>query len=129
MLSIDVDLDGPVPIYQQIADGIRELIARGAFADGAELPSVRHLGAQVGVNLNTVARAYRILAEEGLVELRRGTAARVLTTSRNASPGAPLLDDEARRRLSDLFSRWVLRGATHSEIRRALRDAAAEYFR
>ena len=129
MLSIEVDLEGAVPVYQQIADGIRALIARGLLAQGAELPGVRQLGAQVGVNLNTVARAYRILAEEGLVDLKWGTAARVRESARKPSSDEPLLDDEARRRLFDLFSRWVLRGAAQPEIQRALKHATAEFFR
>jgi GntR family transcriptional regulator len=127
--SIEVDLDAAVPVYQQIADGLRALIARGALNHGAELPSVRQLGAQVGVNLNTVARAYRILAEEGLVDLKQGAAAHVLAATPRGSSNLVLLDDDARRKLSDLFSRWRLKGATQREIERALREAAAEFFR
>ena len=130
MLSIEVDLDASVPIYQQIADGIRALIARGSLAGGAELPSVRQLGAQVGVNLNTVARAYRILAEDGLVGLKQGAPARVLATPRSSAVAdESLLDDETRRRLFDVFSRWVLRGAGRPDIQRALKHATAEFFR
>jgi len=129
VLSIEIDLDAAVPIYQQIADGIRALIARGSLAPGAELPSVRQLGAQVGVNLNTVARAYRILADEGLVDLKQGAAARVVTSAHKGAREEPVLDDDARRRLFDLFSRWILRGATHKEIDRALKSATAEFFR
>lgn len=126
MLSIEVDLDAATPVYQQIADGIRALIARGHLEDGAALPGVRRLGAQVGVNQNTVARAYRILADDGLVDLRQGAAARV----RVAPPdeGAPLLDDDTRRQLFDLFSRWVLRGASKRQIKRAVAHATAEFF-
>ena len=128
MLAIEVDLDGAVPIYQQIADGIRSLIARGALGDGAVLPSVRRLGAQVGVNLNTVARAYRILAEDGLVDLKQGAAARVRASERKGARRKPVLDDDARRKLFDLFSRWTLEGATQKQIERALESASAEFF-
>src|ERR1044071_8291471 len=107
MLSIEVDLDASVPVYQQIADGLRALIARGELARGAELPSVRQLGAQVGVNLNTVARAYRILADEGLIDLKQGSAARVLEPTLKSGGEVVILDDEAKKRLFDLFSRWV----------------------
>ena len=128
-LSIEVDLEGTIPLYQQIADGIRALIARGALAGGAELPSVRQLGTQVGVNLNTVARAYRILAEEGLIDLKQGAAARVVAVAPKGQHGEPILDDDARRNLFDVFSRWVLKGASRREIERALKSATAEFFR
>ena len=127
MLTIEIDLDAATPVYQQIADGVRALIARGSLDAGDDLPSVRKLGGQVGVNLNTVARAYRILADEGLVELRQGAAARVAIPEKSAGDG-PLLDGETRRRLFDMFSRWVLRGATRPQIQRALKHATAEFF-
>lgn len=129
MLSIEVDLDAGTPIYQQIADGIRELIARGSLVDGAVLPSVRALGRQVGVNLNTVARAYRILADEGLVELKQGAPAKVATAPRERRVDGAMLDDDARRKLFDLFSRWILDGANKRQIERVLKTATAEYFR
>lgn len=128
MLAIEVDLDGAVPIYQQIADGIRGLIARGALSDGAVLPSVRRLGASIGVNLNTVARAYRILGEEGLVEVRQGAPARVRTAERKGARRKQVLDEDARRKLFGLFSRWTLEGATQKQIERALESAATEFF-
>ena len=126
MLSIEIDMDADVPVYRQIADELRALIARGELVDGAELPSVRRLGAKIGVNLNTVARAYRILAEEGLIDLRHGAAARVRVPQRTGR--GPALDDEARRRLFDLFSRWRLEGASRKQIERVLVSAAAEFF-
>lgn len=129
MISIEIDLDAPAAVYQQIADGIRALIARGELLDGVELPSVRQLGAQIGVNLNTVARAYRILAEEGLVELKQGASARVVAGVQLSAREVPMVDEEARRRLFDLFSRWVLKGATQREIERALKTATAEFFK
>lgn len=126
MLSIEIDADADLSVYQQIADQLRALIARGALDDGAELPSVRRLGAQIGVNLNTVARAYRTLAADGLIELRHGAAARVRVP--RPGRGDPKLDDEARRRLFDLFSRWRLEGANRKQIERVLASAAAEFF-
>ena len=60
-MFLTIKTDDPRPIYQQVADGIKELIARGKLAEGASLPPVRQLAADLGVNLNTFATAYREL--------------------------------------------------------------------
>ena len=59
-------------LYQQIIDGVKALIARGELREGSTLPSVRQLAADLGVNLNTIAFAYRCLQEEGFLEIRHG---------------------------------------------------------
>src|SRR5262245_31651242 len=112
MRGIAIDLESSVPVYRQIAQEVRGLVARGELAGGDELPSVRVLAARVGVNLNTVAKAYRILADEGLVDLRHGAGARVKPAApqRTAASPGPAIDDESRRRLRDILSRWVLGG-------------------
>ncbi len=126
-LLITVDFDSNVPIYRQIADQIRALVARRQLSNGDELPSVRRLGTMIGVNQNTVARAYRILAEEGLVLLRHGAGARVSEPkSPYREPGA--IDDHERR-LHDIISRLVLRGASRAEVERALMEAVERFFR
>jgi GntR family transcriptional regulator len=74
------------PIYVQVARQIREAIASGAIPPGAVLPSVRTLGSDLGVNLNTVARAYRLLEEDGFVEIEDRAGVRVLPPAAHASP-------------------------------------------
>ncbi len=125
MITITIDHDGAVPVYRQIADELRALIARGELADGEELPSVRHLGGALGVNQNTVAKAYRMLADEGIVELRHGAGARV---RRDGSPYRQAPPDDTERTLQDLIARWVLAGATRTNIERALARALDAYF-
>ena len=127
MRAISVDLGSEVPVYRQIADEIRGLVARGLIAAGEELPSVRQLGAMLGVNLNTVAKAYRLLADEGLVDLKQGASARVTDVER---PQAVLrLDPEVERELSHVFSRWVLAGAEREQIEGLLGEALDSFFR
>jgi GntR family transcriptional regulator len=123
--SIIVDHDSPVPLYRQIADGVRALIASGALSDGDELPSVRKLGAMLGVNLNTVAKAYRVLADEQVVDLRHGAAARVL-----APPVATdeSVDDEARRALFDVVGRMRLHGASEDAARDTFEEALSRFY-
>lgn len=81
---IAVDLSSPVPIYWQIADGIRQCIARGEMLPGDVLPSLRALASHLRVSVSSVAKAYALLASEGLVSTRRGKGS-VVSTRRPAS--------------------------------------------
>ena len=69
-MLLHITTDG-VPIYQQIVDQIRFRIVSGQLVPGDELPTIRGLAESARVNPNTVARAYRELEQEGLVEKRR----------------------------------------------------------
>ena len=68
-----IEPDNPVPIFQQIADGIRAAVAAGVYRPGDLIPSVRQQALALVVNPNTVQRAYEQLEREGLVESRKGT--------------------------------------------------------
>jgi GntR family transcriptional regulator len=71
-LRIRVNPALPTPIWSQIEDGVRHLVASGALVPGAALPSVRDLARAERINPNTVAKAYQRLAEAGVLETRRG---------------------------------------------------------
>lgn len=71
-----VPADG-LPIYLQIVRYVERGVAAGTIADGEELPSRRVLSAQLGVNPNTVQKAYRLLEEEGLITSRSGAKSEV----------------------------------------------------
>ena len=62
----------PAPIWRQIEEGIRRLIALGALQPGGAVPSVRDLARDLRVNPNTVARAYQRLSEGGVLMVKRG---------------------------------------------------------
>src|SRR5438105_15503123 len=62
----------PAPIWKQIEEGMRRLIALGALKAGAPVPSVRDLAKDLRVNPNTVARAYQRLTEGGVLSVKRG---------------------------------------------------------
>ena len=66
-----------LPIYLQIIRHVKRGIAAGTVAAGDELPSRRMLSAQLGVNPNTVQKAYRLLEEEGLITSRSGAKSEV----------------------------------------------------
>jgi GntR family transcriptional regulator len=73
MISFDsfVMEDGS-PIYTQIVRHVKRGIAAGTIRDGDEMPSRRVLSALLGINPNTVQKAYRILEDEGVIESRAG---------------------------------------------------------
>ena len=70
MLTISINRGLNQPVYEQIADQVRQLVSSGALAPGTALPSVRRLAGDFGVNLNTIARAYRLLEGEGFLVIR-----------------------------------------------------------
>ena len=69
---IRVDTTLPTPIWSQIEEAVRHLVASGALRPGDALPSVRDLAREQRINPNTVAKAYQRLVEAGIVETRRG---------------------------------------------------------
>lgn len=71
-LQIQIDLRSDSPIYIQIVEQIQQLVAVGRLKPGDQLPTVRQLAAELRINFNTVARAYRILDEAGLISTQHG---------------------------------------------------------
>ncbi|CAN7305449.1 GntR family transcriptional regulator [Knoellia sp. LjRoot47] len=70
-LRLTVDVTAHVPPYEQVRAQLAGLIARGNLAEGDRLPTVRALAGDLGLAVNTVARAYKELEAEGLVTTRR----------------------------------------------------------
>jgi GntR family transcriptional regulator len=87
-----LDPKSAVPICRQITDQIRRSVAGGLLAPGDRLPSVRELAARILVNPNTVAKVYRDLERDGLLETRRGDGTYV-------SPEATSMAEADRRRI------------------------------
>ncbi len=81
------------PIYRQIMDQVKYLIASGRLRPGEELPTVRGLAQDLLINPNTVARAYRELEQAGILVTRQGAGTYVSTQ------GTPLSREECRRLL------------------------------
>jgi GntR family transcriptional regulator len=82
-MQIHISPDDGVPIYLQIVNQVKYLVASGRLAPGEELPPIRALAEQLLVNPNTVARAYRELEVAGVVTKRRTAGTFV---SENGSP-------------------------------------------
>lgn len=71
-LNITLELGSSTPIYVQIVDQVREQLAAGRLKPGDQLPTVRQLASELRVNFNTIARAYRLLDDAGLISTQRG---------------------------------------------------------
>ena len=101
-MEIRISSNSGTPIYLQIVEQVRFLVASGQLVVGERLPAVRKLAERIIVNPNTVARAYRELEAAGIVESRHGSGAYV-TMSRS-----PLNKREQKKiidsRLDDLLS-------------------------
>jgi GntR family transcriptional regulator len=112
---LSIDINDRRAIYRQIADGIKALIASGQLREGQPLPAVRQVAADLGVNLNTIAAAYRDLQSEGLIIVKRGLGATVASRS-TAQKGAQHSEDELRRPLRTALTELVLAGMARGEI-------------
>ena len=84
-LIFEINPTSGVPIYRQIVDQVRALIAGGALQEGDLLPSVRQVALAAAVNPMTVSKAYSRLETEGVVRRARGLGMQVLAPSQNGS--------------------------------------------
>jgi len=75
---IYLDFRSGIPIFTQIIDQIKQQVASGLLKPGDQLPTVRALAAELRVNFNTVARAYRLLDEAGLISTQHGRGTYIL---------------------------------------------------
>jgi GntR family transcriptional regulator len=118
---IRVDATLPTPIWSQIEEGVRHLVASGALRPGDALPSVRDLAREQRINPNTVAKAYQRLAESGILETRRGEGTFVAARppAMPTAEKARLLREGATR----LATLAVNLGSTRSEAVSALQAA------
>jgi len=115
MLSVSITSN--TPLHDQIVGQLRHLIAAGALVTGDTLPPVRQLAADLGINLNTVARAYRQLTDEGLLASTRGRGTCVVATV-STFPGAAA---EAGRNLAaeldEALARAKIAGVSETDAR------------
>ena len=77
-MKIEVDFQSGIPLYEQIAHQILELIERGILKPGDQLPTSRGLAVELGINFNTVARAYRMLDQGSFISTQQGRGTYIL---------------------------------------------------
>ena len=106
-----------VPIYLQLMEQIKHAIDTGALAPGDQLPGIRPLAEELVINPNTVAKAYRELEHEGVIELRHGAGAFVscqAARSKKATYSLRTAQPIVTAAIQRLRERWL----TDEEIRR-----------
>ncbi|MCC6586685.1 MAG: GntR family transcriptional regulator [Bryobacterales bacterium] len=116
-MFLAVDLNDNRPIYQQLVEQIKALIARGDLREGMALPSVRQVAADLGVNLNTVAIAYRELQDQGLLAVRHGAG--TVVASRRLTECDP---GELARPLRSALTHLVLAGLSKAAIKQLVQS-------
>jgi GntR family transcriptional regulator len=105
-----------VPIYLQLMEQVKHAIETGALRQGEQLPGIRPLAEELVINPNTVAKAYRELEHEGVIELRQGAGAFV-----SGTPPAKKAADSLRAGqaiVSSAVDKLRARGLSDEEIRR-----------
>lgn len=123
-MRVEIDFRSHVPIYLQIVERVKGLVATGTLRRGDQLPTVRQLAADLRVHFNTVARAYRILDRAGVISTQQGRGTYVLES----------LPPEQAERLRTLTLRGLVRsflmeaarlGFSPSEVEESLAAALA----
>lgn len=127
-LVIGIDFQAHTPIYVQIVDQLLGHVETGRLKEGEQLPTVRQLAKELKVNFNTVARAYRILDESGVISTQHGRGTFVIGAGRRAKKGANALKrkslaflaeahqsgfqpEEVEREIDKLLRRWQKTGS------------------
>jgi GntR family transcriptional regulator len=105
-----------VPIYLQLMEQVKHAIETGALRPGEQLPGIRPLAEELVINPNTVARAYRELEHEGVIELRHGAGAFVAANARPKKATDKLR--AAQTIVIESIERLRASGVTDEEIRR-----------
>jgi GntR family transcriptional regulator len=108
-MQLHVSTGDGVPIYLQIANQVKHLVASGRLSAGEEIPAIRVLAQQLLVNPNTVARAYLELEREGVVIKRHGAGTYI------SDAGSPLARKQRLKILSERLDA-LLAEARHLEV-------------
>lgn len=95
-MILEVDTGAVVPPYEQIREQVATMAATGILPAGARIPPIRQLAADLGLANGTVARAYRELESEGVIESRGRHGTFVVGPGRRAAPDPRRLEDVAR---------------------------------
>jgi GntR family transcriptional regulator len=110
-----------VPVYLQLMEQLRHAIETGALREGDQLPTIRTVARDLTVNPNTVARAYRELEHEGILDLKHGTGVFV-----KESGGRTRVLRQAHAVIRSAIERLASLDLTEDEIRRVLESELAQ---
>ncbi len=89
-MQLRLDFHEREPIYLQIVEQVKSMVASGILKPGDQLPTVREVAADLRINFNTAARAYRLLHDEGMISTQQGRGTYVLEAPPPAEAEADL---------------------------------------
>ena len=122
MLHIQITTGGKIPIYRQIIDQMRSSTAVGKIGVGEPLPSVRGLAAELVINPNTIAKAYAVLVNDGVIESQQGRGYFV------AKQREIFTKRERQRRLDEVIGPFVAEAVTLGFDQQQLVDQINKHF-
>jgi GntR family transcriptional regulator len=114
-MHISIDVTDSVPVFTQLINQIREAVRRGELKPGTPLPAIRQLAADLQINPNTVAKAYRLLERDSVIETRGRNGSFVHQEGRKHSKVD--LGSQATSTLTEAIATLREAGLTDSEIR------------
>lgn len=117
-MIISVDTRSPVPPYEQVRAQVTDHVAQGRLAAGSRLPTVRQLAKDLGLAVNTVARAYRELENTGVVVSRGRHGTFVVDTQTSSSPADTHAAVAARRFIDAVLDAGLTRAETMHLVER-----------
>lgn len=107
-MILKIDFDSEIPIYVQIKNQVVEGIARGELEEGEELPSVRGLADDIGVNMHTVNKAYSLLKDDGYIKIDRRKGAFISLSLKSSNEGfRENLNYELEYYMAECFNRGI----------------------
>ena len=120
-MDITIDIDNPVPQFEQLIQQIKAAVTGGLLKAGDALPSIRQLANDLELNSKTVAKAYRLLERDSVIETKgyRGT----YVHARAKANCKINLQEWTRHRLGEAVAELREAGVTDSEIRNAFSGA------
>ena len=119
--NIQLDFRSGTPIYTQIVEQVKQQVVSGGLKPGDQLPTVRALALELRVNFNTVARAYRLLDEAGIISTQQGRGTYILEVP------PPERTDKLRQQALEALTRDYLNeairlGCSPDEIKKTLKE-------
>jgi len=123
-MQISINEKSPDPVFSQLISQIREAVSSGALKPGAPLPAIRQLAAELQINPNTVAKAYRLLERDNVIETRGRHGSFVHREGRKHSKVE--LSSQAVPVLAEAVAALRRAGLTDSEIRIAFASVMRE---
>jgi DNA-binding transcriptional regulator YhcF (GntR family) len=122
-LRVSLNLESNVPAYRQIANDLRRHLVEERLKPGDMLPPIRQLAVDLGVHFNTVALAYRLLADEGWLELKRRRGAMVIARNEPRAVDRRQVD-HLLQQLAQIAAELRSAGMSARQIAAALRRLA-----